>query len=85
MSEQVNQPRYTGKEFTYLDKPVHEGPVLNFFKGVFQETRRVEWPSRDDVRKLTLVVIALTVVMALALGGLDVLLTYILEFFLKLG
>ena len=82
MSEQITQPRYSGKEFTYLDKPVHEGPVVGFFRGVYQETRRVEWPSRADVQKLTYVVIGLTVVMALVLGGLDVLLSSLLSFIL---
>ncbi len=47
-----------------------------------QELLRVNWPSRQDTIRLTLVVIAMSILVALFLGALDFIFTYLLEVFL---
>ncbi|MCR4790329.1 MAG: preprotein translocase subunit SecE [Treponemataceae bacterium] len=49
------------------------GKVLGFFKECGAELRKVVWPSRDDVVASVKVVIVSTVIIALVLGGLDLL------------
>jgi preprotein translocase subunit SecE len=49
------------------------GPV-QFFQEVVAELKKVTWPSRDETMKLTSVVIALSVIVGLFVGGLDALL-----------
>jgi len=58
-----------------LDDPNVEPRLVRFFKDSRGEIEKVEWPSRKDTRTLTLVVIALSAIMALLLGGLDFILT----------
>ena len=43
----------------------------NFFKEVYVEMRKVNWLSRSELLRYTLIVIAVTVVVAAFLGGLD--------------
>lgn len=47
-----------------------------------QELLRVNWPSRQETLRLTLAVIALSLIVALFLGALDFLFARLLEFFL---
>ncbi len=68
-------------EKTLLDDPTKEPAVLRFAKDEQAEIQKVEWPSRRDTRNLTVVVLALTGIMAVALGGLDLLLTLLYSFF----
>jgi len=42
-----------------------------FFKEVYVELRKVNWLSRNEVLKYTLIVSAVTIVVAALLGGLD--------------
>ena len=42
-----------------------------FFKEVYVELRKVNWLTRNEVLRYTLIVIAVTVVVAAFLGGLD--------------
>ena len=53
-------PRATGR--------VH--PVA-FLQETFSELRKSVWPSREETARLTVVVIALSIVFAFFLGGLD--------------
>lgn len=66
---------------TYLDDPAKEPALVRFAKDEVSESKKVEWPNRETTRNLTLVVIALTTVMAVVLGGLDLLLTFLYSFF----
>ncbi len=43
----------------------------NFFKEVYVELRKVNWLTRKEVARYTLIVLALTLVVAAFLGGLD--------------
>lgn len=49
------------------------GPVT-FFQEVVAELKKVTWPSRDETMKLTAVVIALSVIVGVFVGGLDAIL-----------
>ncbi len=54
--------------------------IKNFFAGVREELRHVNWPSRSEAIYLTLVVIAGSVILAIFLGAFD----YLFEYLLKL-
>ncbi len=55
--------------------------IKNFFQEVKTEMKKVNWPTKDETIKYTLVVIAATAVVALFLGALDAILFGILENF----
>jgi preprotein translocase subunit SecE len=48
-----------------------ENFIVNYLKETRAELRKVNWPSQQEARTLTLVVVAVTVAMALFLGLLD--------------
>jgi preprotein translocase subunit SecE len=56
---------------------------LNFLKEVFEELKKVTWPSKDLVKTATIAVIVLTLIMALYLWGLDILFTKIIAFIME--
>jgi len=45
--------------------------LINYFKETRAELRKVHWPSQQEARTLTLVVMGVTVAMAFFLGFLD--------------
>ena len=51
------------------------GKVLKFFKECVAELRKVVWPSRDNVVASVKVVIISSFLVAVILGGLDLLFT----------
>jgi preprotein translocase subunit SecE len=46
--------------------------VQQFFREVAAEFRRVNWPSRAEVMRSTVVVLVVVIVLALYLGAVDV-------------
>jgi preprotein translocase subunit SecE len=44
---------------------------FSFFKDIYDELKKVTWPSRKDGFRLTLMVIILCVVMGIFLGAID--------------
>ena len=48
--------------------------IIQFFKESYAELRKVIWPSREDVISSVKVVLVSTLIIALALGLVDVLL-----------
>jgi preprotein translocase subunit SecE len=56
---------------------------LNFLKEVFEELKKVTWPSKNLVKTATIAVIVLTLIMALYLWGLDMLFTKIIAFIME--
>ena len=50
-----------------------------FFKEVWVEMKRVSWLSQKDVLRYTLIVLGVTAVSALFLGGLDYIFTEIIK------
>ncbi|PYN80644.1 MAG: preprotein translocase subunit SecE [Candidatus Rokuibacteriota bacterium] len=54
-----------------------------FVREVLAEFRKVTWPSRQELINSTVVVITVTVVVALFLGGVDIVLARIVERILR--
>lgn len=46
---------------------------VTFFREVLSELKKVTWPTRQETLKLTAVVIAISVIVGLFIGGLDAL------------
>jgi preprotein translocase subunit SecE len=57
-------------------------PVI-FLKEVLDELKKVVWPTRDEVIRLTAVVIIVSLIVGLYLGGIDLILTKILAMVIK--
>lgn len=57
--------------------------VTSFFKEVRAELAKVSWPARSQAIRLTLIVIASSVVVALFIGGLDFIFTKLIEFIIR--
>lgn len=53
--------------------------LTNYFKGSYQELKRVIWPSRETTFRLTLVVIAISLAIAIILGAFDALFNFLLR------
>ena len=60
--------------------------MINRFKNYIQESyreiHRVNWPTRQETLRLTLIVVGLSLGVAAFLGILDLVFTYLLERFL---
>lgn len=56
--------------------------VVTFFKEAKIELLKVNWPSKQEVVRYTLIVIGISVVLAIFLGGLDYLFAYVLKTFI---
>ena len=54
-------------------------PAINYLKEVRLELSKVVWPKREEVIKLTLIVIIISVIVGLYLGALDFIYTKLLE------
>ena len=54
--------------------------LIKFIKEVRNELKRVSWPSRDDVRESTTVVIVVVLVLAVFIGLVDRALSYLVSF-----
>jgi len=53
--------------------------VINFLKEVRLEAKKVNWPTQKEVLKYTLLVVGVSVVLAIFLGGTDFLFTRVLN------
>lgn len=53
--------------------------VLSFFSEVLAELKKVTWPKRKDVLQLLGLVVAISAVIAIYVGGIDYGLTKLLE------
>ena len=58
------------------------GPVI-FLQEVKAELAKVIWPTRDEVVKLTIVVIVVSVAIGLYIGGLDLVFTKVTDILVK--
>ncbi len=54
-----------------------------FLKEVQEELKKVVWPTRDEVIRLTLVVIIISFIVGSFLGGIDIVLVKLTEGFLN--
>ena len=55
----------------------------NFATDVVDELKKVSWPTRNETVRLTTIVIAVTLIIGLYVGIIDILLTKGLEFVTK--
>lgn len=56
------------------------GGLGQFFREATSEMRKVVWPSREETRRLTLVVIGISLSIGLLLGLFDLLFTQLVQF-----
>lgn len=56
---------------------------ITFLMETRDELKKVTWPTQKEVTRLTLLVIAISLIVGLFVGGLDLLFTKIMEIILK--
>lgn len=61
------------------DKKEKGNPLAVYLRGAYAELRKVTWPTRKETWRKSWIVIAFSVAFAAFLGGLDYLLTIVLE------
>ncbi len=49
--------------------------IINFFKEVRAEFKQISWPKRESIIQSTIVVISISIIVSLVLGGFDYLFT----------
>ena len=59
--------------------------VQRVYRETVAELKKVQWPDRTTTRNLTLVVIGMSAALAALLGGVDTLLTRLIEWLVGLG
>jgi len=57
------------------------GKIITFLKEVKLEIKKVNWPTRQQTIRYTLIVLGISAAVAIFLGGLDFLFTILLEEF----
>jgi preprotein translocase subunit SecE len=60
-----------------------DNPILEYLKGTRSEVRKVNWPTRQEALRLTMVVLAVTISMALILGALDYVFAQFIGFIIR--
>jgi preprotein translocase subunit SecE len=55
--------------------------IITFLKEVKLEIKKINWPTRQQTIRYTLIVIGISVVVAVFLGGLDFIFTTLLDLF----
>ena len=53
--------------------------IGTFLREVKTETKRVNWPTREETIRYTLIVVGVSLVVAAYLGGLDVIIRFIIK------
>ena len=53
--------------------------IITFLKEAMLELKKVNWPTRQETLRYTLIVIGISVAVAIFLGGLDVIFSRLLE------
>lgn len=56
-----------------------------FFREALGELRKVHWPTRQQARNFTALVIGISIAVGIILGGMDYIFTKFFEFVLRLG
>jgi len=56
--------------------------LINFLKEVFAEAKKINWPTREETVKYTLIVIGISVSVAIFLGGLDFIFSAVIRRFI---
>lgn len=53
--------------------------IIDYFKNVKNELKKVSWPTRKEAFHLTIVVIGLSIIFAIFVGILDLLFTFLIQ------
>lgn len=56
--------------------------ITSFFKDVRLELKKVNWPTRNETLKYTFIVIGASIAVAVFLGGLDFIFSFLLNKFI---
>lgn len=64
--------------------PAKKASIVDFFRGVMLELKRVDWPTREKTIRLTLIVLGVSLLMGVFIGGLDIAFTKLVEYLLAL-
>lgn len=56
---------------------------ITFIKETREELRQVKWPTKDEVIRLTSIVIIVSLIVGMYIGGLDFLFTSTMTYILK--
>jgi preprotein translocase subunit SecE len=59
--------------------------IGGFYNGVMSEMRKVTWPTKENLKTYTIVVLVSAIIFSIIMGLWDVLLAYLLQQFLLLG
>lgn len=57
-------------------------PIITFLKEVKAELKKVNWPTKKETIRYTLIVIGVSVAVAIFLGGADYIFTALLDIFI---
>jgi len=64
-------------------RPDFRGSPVTFLKEVRSELVKVVWPSRQEVIKLTIIVIVISTALGLYIGSLDLIFTKVTDLFVN--
>jgi preprotein translocase subunit SecE len=56
---------------------------IAFLQQTYDELKKVVWPTRDELIRLTLIVIFISVLVGAYIGGIDLILTKITQMFIQ--
>lgn len=80
-TESQRNARTSGGVFSRVVASERTQGLRKFVRDVVSEIRKVIWPDRETTRNLTILVIALSIVLGILLGGIDYVLYEIFEAF----
>lgn len=60
-----------------------DNPILRYLKETRAEVKKVNWPTRQEAFRLTLVVLGVTISMAIILGVLDYVFSQVIGFVVR--
>ncbi len=58
------------------------GKIITFLKEVKVELKKVNWPTKNETIKYTLIIIGVSLAVAIFLGGLDFIFTWLISKFI---
>jgi preprotein translocase subunit SecE len=69
----------SGTALSRATLPIIPKKLQVWYQEIFGELRKVQWPTRQEVMNLTMVVIVVSTALGIALGGVDALFNWVLE------
>ena len=69
---------------TKVQNTTKKGGILNFFRDIKGEVKRITWPTKDETKKAIIAVAVATVLYTVVVGGFDYIFQNLFEAILKL-